>query len=407
MKKVIGIILALTLVFSLAALVGCDDKSSNTSTNTDTSTSSNANTSTNTDTNTNANTNTNTDTNANANTNTNTDTGSDAPAPTPAAPANNLPWNPDNIGSQSFILAHGMAPENVVSRCYHEFCVMVDELSEGKMKIEEKIGGTLVTDTETFDALLDGQVDFIHSMGSYVSPTVKDLSPLTIAGYYGGDNWLDFAYGTKNLVEQIYADYGIKYLGALYQGTSVIACSTKQIKQPEDVKGLAFRASGTWVSKTVEAWGGAASNIALPQLADAFQKSTVEGVVTGWTIIGGWKIYEVAKYLTTTDITEGFAALLMNGDRWDKLNADEQALLTYAGEKFMDKNYEITIGACKDYLDQVMAEGLNELYDMPADMNQKMIEIAYSLYPEMEAEGFLGPKGIQLIQMLKQYNGIA
>jgi hypothetical protein len=44
---------------------------------------------------------------------------------------------------------------------------------------------------------------------------------------------------------------------------------------------------------------------------------------------------------------------------------------------------------------------------MPADMNQKMIEIAYSLYPDMIAEGSLGPKGLQLIDMLKQYNGIS
>ena len=161
------------------------------------------------------------------------------------------------------------------------------------------------------------------------------------------------------------------------------------------------------MSKTVEAWGGAASNIALPQLADAFQKNTVEGVVTGWTIIGGWKIYEVAKYLTTTDITEGFAALLMNGKKWEGLNADEKALLEYAGEKFMDKNYTLTIDACKDYLEQVKSEGLNEIYDMPADMNQKMIEIAYGLYPDMVAEGSLGQKGLDLIDMLKKYNGIS
>ena len=361
MKKVLGIILALTLVFSLAALTACSEKEADTNTSGQSS----------------------------------------------GGNPNNYPWNPDNIGNRNFILAHGMAPENVVSRCYHEFCVMVEEFSGGKMKIEEKISGTLVQDTETFDALLDGQVDFIHSMGSYVSPTVKDLSPLTIAGYYGGNNWLDFAYGTKDLVGKIYADYGIKYLGALYQGTSVIACSTKQIKQPEDVKGLAFRASGTWVSKTVEAWGGAASNITLPNLADAFQKNTVEGVVTGWTIIGGWNIYEVAKYLTTTNICEGFAALLMNGDKWESLNADEQALLTYAGEKFMDKNYEITVQACKDYLENVKAEGVNEFFEMPAAENQKMIEIAYSLYPEMEATGDLGEKGLELIKVLKQYNGIS
>ena len=395
MKRIISIVLLLTLVFALAA---CGDNGTETSSSPPPSPSTSSEQST----------------QPSASTSSEPSTSTDNPANTPASESSappsagsEYPWNPDNIGNHSFVLAHGMAAENVVSKCYHEFCVMVEELSEGKMVIEEKIGGTLVTDTETFDALLDGTVDFIHSMGSYVSGVVKDLAPLTIAGYYGGDDWLSFAYGTKDLVGQIYADYGVKYLGALYQGTSVIACSARQIKQPSDVAGLAFRASGEWVSKTIEAWGGAATNIALPQLADAFSKNTVEGVVTGWTIIGGWGIYEVAKYLTTTDITEGFAALLMNGDKWDSLNADEQALLTYAGEKFMDKNYELTIEECNNYLDRVVSEGLNEIYEIPADVNQNFIEIAYSMYPEMEAGGTLGPKGIELIQMLRQYNGIS
>ena len=397
MKKALSIILALALMFSVAALAGCGEKDAGTPAPAPAASS---------------------DAPAPAPASSDAPApaapaSSDAPAPAPApapeepAAGNDLPWNPDNIRNQHFILAHGMAAENVVSRCYHEFCEIVRDLSDGKMDIEEKIGGTLVTDTETFDALLDGMVDFIHSMGSYVNEIVIDLSPLTIAGYYGGNNWLEFAFGTKDLVSQIYGDYGVKYLGALYQGTSVIACSRRQITQPSDVAGLAFRGSGRWPMKTIEAWGGAASNIALPQLADAFSKNTVEGVVTGWTIIGGWGIYEVARYLTTTNICEGFAALLMNGDRWAGLNADEQALLTYAGERFMEANYALTIDACQDYLNRVVSEGVNELYELPAADNQTFVELAYGLYPEMVAEGNLGPKGLQLIDILKQFNGIA
>ena len=332
-------------------------------------------------------------------------------ADTPNAPTGNsgneYPWNPDNIGNHSMVLAHGMQADNVVSMCYHEFCEFVRELSGGKINIEEKIGGTLFSDLETFDGLVDGRVDFIHSMGSYVSDTVKDLAPLTIAGYYGGDNWLDFAFGTKDLVGQIYGDYGIKYLGALYQGTSVIACRVKQIERPSDITGMLFRTSGYWIGKTMEAWGGAATNIALPQLADAFSKSTVDGVVTGWTIIGGWSIYEVAQYLTTTNICEGFAALLMNGDTWARLNADEQALIEYAGDMFVRRNHELTIERIGQYIEQVNSEGRNTLFDLSAADNQTFIEIAYSLYPEMEADGTLGPKGLELIQMLRQYNGIS
>ena len=402
MKRIISIVLLVALVFALSACGGKD-----TGTPADTQTNNQQNAPANTEQSTQPDTSSGSGSSAQSGSPADSSANAAAPESPAQSGGSEYPWNPDNIGNHDFILAHGMAAENVVSKCYHEFCVIVEELSGGKMKIEEKIGGTLVTDTETFDALLDGTVDFIHSMGSYVSGVVKDLSPLTIAGYYGGDDWPSFAYGTKDLVGKIYADYGVKYLGALYQGTSVIACSAKQIKQPSDVAGLAFRASGEWVSKTVEAWGGAASNIALPQLADAFSKNTVEGVVTGWTIIGGWGIYEVAKYLTTTDICEGFAALLMNGDKWNSLNADEQALLNYAGERFIDRNYELTIEECGNYLDRVVSEGLNELYQLPPDVNQQFIEIAYSLYPVMEAGGTLGSKGLELIQMLKQFNGIS
>ena len=72
----------------------------------------------------------------------------------------------------------------------------------------------------------------------------------------------------------------------------------------------------------------------------------------------------------------------------------------------MNRNYELTIEECGNYLDRVVSEGLNEIYELPADVNQNFIEIAYSMYPVMEAGGTLGPKGLALIQMLRQYNGI-
>jgi C4-dicarboxylate-binding protein DctP len=322
----------------------------------------------------------------------------DTPTSEPPAGA----WNPANIREHTFILAHGMA-ESSPDRAYHAFCEKVKELSDGKIVIEEQINGTLLKDTETFEGLRSGTADFIHSMGSYVNATITELSPLTIAGYYGGDDWLDFAFGTKDLVESIYGEYNIKFLGGLYQGTSVFASSKVQIKQPGDVVGLAWRASGDWVIKTVEAWGGAATNIALPNLADAFQKGTVDGVTTGWTIVGGWGIYEVAKYLTTSNITEGFAALLMNGDSWNKLNADEQALIAYAGDFFVNNNYELTKVECQNYYDKIKAEGKNEIYELTAAENKAFLDIANSLYPEMAKS--LGDKGKQLIDQLDFYNG--
>ena len=313
-------------------------------------------------------------------------------------------WNPNNIGNHTFILAHGMAESSQVGMQYHEFALAVGELSGGKIKVEERIAGTLVTDTETFDAILNGTIDFCHSMGSYVSGTVRDLSPLTIAGYYGGSDWLGFQRDTQDLLTDIYGDYGIKYVGALFQGNSVIVCTDKQIKQPADVKGMTFRASGIWVAKTVDAWGAAAVNITLPELADSFSKKTVQGVATGMNIIVPFKIFEVAKYLSLTSISEGFAALLMNGDTWKSLNADEQALIMEAGKIFVQKAYDIAIANNKIYEDTVDKAGLNEVYKLSAAEQQQFINLSYSLFDQMTSE--VGDKGMQLIKLLKQINGI-
>jgi|GEM_PF-2439463 len=323
--------------------------------------------------------------------------------PEPAAPA--TAWNLDNIRSQSFILGHGQGETSQVGVQYHEFALAVEELSGGKMKVEERIAGTLVTDTETLDAILDSVIDFAHSMGSYVTGLVTDLSPLTIAGYYGGDDWNSFADGIFDLVSDIYGDYNIKYVAPLYQGNSYIACTQRQIKVPGDVAGLTFRASGTWVSKTVDAWGGAAVTIGLADLADSFSKNAVQGVATGMNIIVPFKIYEVAKYITFTSISEGFAALLMSGDTWARLNADEQAVIMEAGKIFQRKAYDIAIENIGVYEDTITSEGKNEVYTLSAGEQKQFIERAYSVYNEMEGE--LGPKGLELIGILKRINGIS
>jgi len=367
MKKVISLIIVIMMLVSLAA---CGSSStSNTSSN-----------------------------------NTSSDNTSSGETSSGAPAVSNGSWNPDNIRNHTFILAHGLPETSMTGIQYHEFAKAVEELSNGKIKIEERVGGTLVTDTETLDALMDGTIDFCHSMGSYVTGTITDIAPLTVIGYYGGNDWLgEFAEPTYELIESIYADYGIKYLGALAQGNSAIVCTSRQIKEPSDVKGLTFRASGTWVSKTVSAWGGSAVTIGLADLADAFSKKTVDGVTTGLNIIVPFKLYEVAKYITFTTISEGFAGLLMNGQAWDSLNDDEKALITEAGKIFTKKSYEHATNFMNDYKKQIEEYGQNEIHYLTEEEQAKFLEKSFELLDEMQSE--LGPKGKELVKLLKEING--
>ena len=343
----------------------------------------------------------------------------DAPAAnTPAAnaPAANAPaspepavtttaWNPDNIGNHTFILAHGMPETSQVGMQYNEFAVAAEELSGGKIKVEQRINATLVTDAQTLDALMDGTIDFCHSFASYVVGTITDLAPLSIAGFYGGDDWPGFTTECHDIISSIYADFGIKYLQPVFNGYSAFVCTDRQIVKPSDFSGMSTRVSGIWVAKTVETWGGAPTTIDLGDLADAFSKKTVQAMPNGLNIIVPYKIYESTQYVTFTSIAEGFGGLLMNGDTWASLNADEQMLIEEAAKVFKANAYAISVENLAGYEKTIEDEGRNTVYRLTPAEQQEFVSQALTLYTEMEQE--VGPKGIDLINILKSINGVS
>ena len=50
---------------------------------------------------------------------------------------------------------------------------------------------------------------------------------------------------------------------------------------PADLKGLAIRAAGTYISRAVEAWDGAPAQISLAGLTTALERNTVDTAYTG------------------------------------------------------------------------------------------------------------------------------
>ena len=358
MKKIVGLILALTVMLALAA---CASSSSN-------------------------------DSNTTAGTTSPTQTGDTA-------------WNPDNIREHTFILAHGMPETSQVGMQYNEFAVAVADLSGGKIDVQQRINGTLVTDAQTLDALMDGTIDFCHSFASYIVGTLTDLAPLAIAGYYGGNDWPGFTTECHDIISSIYADFGIKYLQPVFNGYSAFVCTERQIKQPSDLAGLSVRVSGIWVAKTVETWGGAPTTIDLGDLADAFSKKTVQAMPNGLNIIVPYRIYESTEYVTFTTISEGFGGLLMNGDTWASLNADEQMLIEEAAKVFKANAYAISVENLAGYEKTIEDAGRNTIYRLTPAEQQEFVSQALSLYADMESQ--VGAKGRELITILKRINGVA
>jgi len=269
------------------------------------------------------------------------------------------------------------------------------------IKVEQFPGGTLLTDAETLEGLMDGVADFIHSMFNNAAGIIPDLAPLCVPGYYSGNDYMSFAVGVSDVLEDIFADYNIKFLGTNYQGTGVFISTFAQIKAPGDLNGKSFRTSGTWLGRAMENWGAAAVTIPLPELTTALERNTIDGTYTGWVIAGPYALYEVADYVTYTSILESYAGLLMNLDTWNKLNDQQKAWVNEARDIFLKESYRLGQEAFDVYYNAMEDYGTN-LYTLTAAEENAFTSLSRALYDEIA--GNATDKGKALIAVL---NGLS
>lgn len=299
-------------------------------------------------------------------------------------------------------LSINTAAQSITGVQYQTFADLVKEESGGSVIVEVYAAGSLVDDTGLLDAVMDGTCDMGHGMVSYMDGLIKDLVPLEIPGYYSGDDFMEFSNGVQSVMESIMADYGVKFIGCNYQGQAGFVATTAPVQSPDDLSGKAVRAAGTYISKAVEAWGGSPTTIALPDLTTALERKTVDVAYTGWTVIGGFKLYEMAPNVTFTTITESYGCLLMSQASYDKLTPDQQAAIDRAAERWREETYNVGVGYRQQYIDEMKAAGVN-VVELTAEQTKPFTDLTAPMFDEIE--GQLGEKGLELLNTLRELNG--
>lgn len=298
-------------------------------------------------------------------------------------------------------LAHGHAAQSMVGMQYQVFADAVEELSGGSMRIDQHVGGSLLTDPETLDGVIDGNVDIAHVMSSFASGTVKDIAPLEVYGFYSGDNWQSFLAETRPVVEKVFEPFGIKFLGSTYQGEIAFICGDKQVKTPEDMKGMTFRSAGTWYGKCIEAFGAAPTAIPLAEMTTAFERGTVQGTVVGWNVIVPLALHETANYISSTNTQTYYTCMLMNSDSWDKLTAEQQGIIEEASKVFEEEAEVIGREMIDQYIKTAEDNG-NEIYYLTEAEQKVFLDLVQPLYDEMTD---LSEDGKELVRIVKEGQG--
>ena len=286
---------------------------------------------------------------------------------------------------------------------------MVDERTQGKVKIKPFFSSTLAQPQESFDAAASGVCDIAESY-TFGNPGRFALSETLMLPEMGFPTGLSCGRALWHLYKtfpEVQAEYkGVKMLWLHATPGAKLNTKKKAVKSLEDLKGMKIAVSGATMVKVGRALGLSPVTMSTGDLYEAADKGVIDGFVRPVELLVSRKLVEVAKYVTDVDLGHDLFFIVMNQKKWDSLPPDVQKVLT---ELSGDWAVEFT-GKAWDKFDQeaavdVKAKGI-EFINMP---NQELAKWRNLLAPikdeyaaDLEAKKLPGKKILDELKKLAE-----
>ena len=248
------------------------------------------------------------------------------------------------------------------------------ELSDGKLKIKSFPANQLGNPPEMIDQCSMGALDMLFVNISNFGPILKDYNVFGMGYTFRSQEhmikFLEESDDYARIKQQLLDSKGIITLDSTFMVPPRDVFSKKEIRSPEDFKGMKFRVPGLEMYlKTFEAMGTEPVRIAYAEAYMALSQGLVEGIENPLTSGSGMKFHQVAKYIVPTGHIRSSIVFAMNNDKWLELTPENQELLMQA------------IQAGKDFY-------TNQMEDELAAVKKKMTDEGAVFLPPIDISGF-------------------
>ena len=203
----------------------------------------------------------------------------------------------------------------------------VESRSNGRIQVEIYPGATLCANArECVEQVESGIADIHITTIGGAAAIYPPVEALDIPYMFSDDRVAECVFDgpfTRTLRDAILADGRSMRLMMIGNtgGWRNFLTTTKQIKNPEDVKGLKIRTISAEVQQEmVKALGATPTPIAWPEVYTSLATGVVEGTKNGITDIVGMKFHEHAKYMTLDGHAYMGALWFMNNDKFQSMD---------------------------------------------------------------------------------------
>lgn len=263
-----------------------------------------------------------------------------------------------------FTLAHTGAPGTSMALGYEKFAELVKEKSNGEIIIDIVGGGALAGDQTAVEGTKMGTLDMGSSATNNMAQFTKafwvtDL-PYIFKDIESSHKVWWGPIGDK-MREQASKDIGAQVLFFIDTGGGFryLANNKKQVRTPEDAKGLKLRTTGSPQERAAfRKWGATATPIPWPEVYTALEQHVVDGESLHAQWLDSAKHYESLKHLTKMNAFSNAHGLLMSNKAWNKLTPEQQQIIMEAGREMQPYQAALDAQQGKESLDTMIKAGL-------------------------------------------------
>ncbi|VWX62780.1 transporter [Burkholderiales bacterium 8X] len=236
------------------------------------------------------------------------------------------------------------------------FAKEVATRTNGRYKVETFYNGSLGGERESIEAVQLGTQELAFSSTGPVPNFVPETKILDVPFLFRDKAHaravLDGPIGQDLLTK--FDAKGFKALAWAENGFRHMTNSKRDVKGPEDLKGLKMRTMENPVHiAAYKGLGIVTTPMAFPEVFTALQQGTVDGQENPLSVIMSAKFSQVQKHLSLTGHVYSPCIFVMNKAAFDKLSAaDKTAFLEAA---------KVAVKANRDRVDQDDANGVKEL----------------------------------------------
>lgn len=293
-------------------------------------------------------------------------------------------------------LGHGLDVTHSVHQAMLQTDVYLNELSQGKMRLQIYPNQQLGSERECLELLQIGSLDMTKVSGAVLENFAPKLRIFGLPFLFDNKDHLfkvlDGTIGKELLKEG--EEYWLKGVGFYDSGSRSFYTKERPVEQPEDLEGLKIR-----VQESVSAFdmvkqlGASPTPISWGELYTALQQGVVDGAENNPPSFYLSRHYEVCKYYSIDEHTMIPDVLLVSTHLWNRLSSEEHGWLQKAIDQSIPYQRDLWIQSENESLQAVIEAGVEVSYPK----KNRFQEATQKMYQDFKKD----PQMAELIERIR------